>query len=527
MAKTRKINNALIRALDQSRSIVYLVSDQQTLIYANESCGRWLAADIESLIGTPFVYTSQQLPDPAQQAIKGLALPPDLFTSRESNSVSSFELEIFASSSNNLDNSSTTAENEPAPFQPETQSQSQSLHAVANAIYDHRGILSGFLVVANLPADQSADSNANSSREIDTRAAINEPAKLHRALAAVREWQQQRFSLKSFVGTSAAIDRVRRQATSAIESRSDVLIVGPPGSGREHLARTLIAESEPDDANASDSDANLIPLHCAITDPMQVQATMKELAGSIKRFAHSPTPHTAATLLLIEVDQLDRASQQEVLGYLQLPGFSVGTIATAGCNILNLHSDFDSQLANRLSTLTIELPSLSQRREDLPLLAQALLESGNEKNAKQFSGFTRQAIELICEYDWPQNLDQLAAAIEAAAAVATGNIIDVSDFPDSLHHAIQAQRFPAKLETKIQLDDYLLEIEQQLIERAVAQASGNKTKAAELLGVSRAKLLRRLQQFAAPESESQSEAETHADGLVDESVFREEPHDED
>jgi len=278
------------------------------------------------------------------------------------------------------------------------------------------------------------------------------------------------------------------------------LIVGPTGSGREHVARTVVAGS---DSEASDT--KLIPLHCSITDPAQIQTTMKELLKQ---------QSTKATLLLIDVDLMDAGSQQELLGYLQLPGLSARMIATSSTELINSKTNFDQTLASRLSTMTIDLPPLSQRREDLPLLAQAILESKNDQQARQFSGFTRQAIEMICEYDWPENFGQLASAIEEAASNATGSIIQVADFSETFRHSIKAQQFAPKEETTIDLDQYLLTIEEQLVGRAVAQAKGNKTKAAELLGISRAKLLRRLAVF--------QKADEGDGELLDPSVFKEE-----
>ena len=216
---------------------------------------------------------------------------------------------------------------------------------------------------------------------------------------------------------------------------------------------------------------------------------------------------------------MDAGSQQELLGYLQLPGLAPRMIATSSTNLLDAQATFDQTLASRLSTLTIELPPLAERREDLPLLAQAILESNNDRQAKQFSGFSRQAIELLCEYDWPGNFGQLASTIEGTAAQATGSVIEIADFSETFQHSIKAQRFAAKEETKIELDEYLLGIESQLIERAIAQAKGNKTKAAELLGISRAKLLRRLAFFQKANASDNGE-------LVDASVFEEEIVDE-
>ena len=74
MAKTRKINNALIQVFDQSSAIVYLISDQYKLIYANEACAAWVGIDLETLVGTNLVYTTDALDDASEDAAKGLAL---------------------------------------------------------------------------------------------------------------------------------------------------------------------------------------------------------------------------------------------------------------------------------------------------------------------------------------------------------------------------------------------------------------------------------------------------------------------
>ena len=474
MAKTRKINNALTRIFDQSSSIVYLISDEFQLSYANEACAFWIGMELETLVGTNLIYTSEVLEDEAENAAKGLSIAPNLIASLEA--VDSFAIEIYSDAG----------------------SQSVSRSATASAIYDHRGVLSGYLVVGSATHRPTDEPNI--------REALSSPAKLHNALVLVRQQHQKRFNLKRLVGTSAAADRVRRQLQSAADSDGDVLIVGPTGSGREHVARTVAGTLyDSDDAD----DTKLIPLHCRITDPSQIQTTMKELLN---------LRDTKATLLLIDVDLMLPGSQQELLGYMRLPGFSARMIATSSSILIDPNSQFDQTLASRLSTMTIELPGLSQRREDLPLLAQAILESKNDQQARQFSGFTRQALEMICEYDWPGNFVQLAAAIEEAATNATGSIIQIADFSETFQHSIKAQRLAPKEETKIDLTNYLLTIEEQLVDRAVTQAKGNKTKAAELLGLSRAKLLRRLAVF--------QKADQGDDEMLDPSVFKEEAADE-
>ena len=94
MAKNRKINNALIRIFDQSSSIVYLISDEFKLSYANEACAFWLGMELEELVGTNLIYTSEPLDDESENAAKGLAIAPNLIAAPEA--VDSFACEIFS-----------------------------------------------------------------------------------------------------------------------------------------------------------------------------------------------------------------------------------------------------------------------------------------------------------------------------------------------------------------------------------------------------------------------------------------------
>ena len=471
MSKTRKINNALIRVLDQSDSIVYFVSEDFEITYANEACAAWIGLDLETLVGTELIYTSETLDDAAANAAKGLAISPELIANPKPTSAC---WKVFSS-----------------------RGQQQDLRSArAMPLFEEHRFL-GFLVIAE---------NFDESPALpEVVASIDSPAQQHEALMLMRQQMRMRFDSKRLVGTSASADRMRRQVQSATDSLSDVLIVGPEGSGREHVARTIFSSSSPD--------AALVPIHGSITDAAQVQQAMK---GLFNRESQT------VTLLLIDVDQMDSSSQQELLGYLKLPKLSARVIATSSVELIG-SSAFDPALAQRLCTLVIKLVPLAQRRKDVPLLAQTILESKNEQATRQFAGFTRQANEMISEYDWPGNFGQLAAAIDEAAENASGPIIQVSDFSTDFQHAIKAQRFVTKEETKIQLDEYLLDIESQLVQRAVVQAKGNKTKAAELLGISRAKLLRRLavfEQAASVKKETQLPSDDGGD-LLDPSVFKE------
>ncbi len=172
-------------------------------------------------------------------------------------------------------------------------------------------------------------------------------------------------------------------------------------------------------------------------------------------------------------------------------------LATARTPLLELAQAgrFRQDLAIALSTLVIELPPLVVRPQDVPLLAQLFVERINAEGAAQHSGFTPPAIEQLCAYPWPENIDELAAVVRDAHEQAAGPAIDVADLPRELRTDI-TQLSPSESDEKpIVLDDFLRDVENELIRRALHQAKGNKTKAAELLGVSRPRLHRRLDEL--------------------------------
>ncbi len=129
---------------------------------------------------------------------------------------------------------------------------------------------------------------------------------------------------------------------------------------------------------------------------------------------------------------------------------------------------FSIALAHYLSTQTIETVAVKERREDIPLLSQAFLESKNSLGKRQISGFHPSVVELMSEYAWPKNLDQLRKAIEQAFINATSSIIQFQDLPQEIQLSIDAARIGSAEETQINMDQYLEEIETELIAQLAA-----------------------------------------------------------
>jgi DNA-binding NtrC family response regulator len=158
-------------------------------------------------------------------------------------------------------------------------------------------------------------------------------------------------------------------------------------------------------------------------------------------------------------------------------------------------AEFSVELWHALSTITIVLPRLVERLDDLPLLAQLFLESANRDSPKQVGGIRKEALDRLALYTWPGELEELQRVMQQAHDACKGTEIGVDELPTVIHHAAQAASLGRQPIEKIVLDEFLARIECELIERAMRQADGNKTEAAELLGMTRARLYRRLEQL--------------------------------
>jgi DNA-binding NtrC family response regulator len=128
-------------------------------------------------------------------------------------------------------------------------------------------------------------------------------------------------------------------------------------------------------------------------------------------------------------------------------------------------------------------------------LTQALLEAENARGGKQLSGFTSEALDQLASYDWPGNTVELIEAVREAHRQAGGRSITLAELPRRLALASEAAAYSKRALQPINLEQTLSQIETELIRRALAQAGGNKTRAAELLSMTRPRLLRRLAQL--------------------------------
>jgi transcriptional regulator with AAA-type ATPase domain len=442
-----------MRLLEESPAPLVALNLKREIVLANGALGEWLGIDAEQLVGRRCDYQAVGGSDELSAVCAALCPPPEAFTGT-----------ITDGAVSRLAAGDRPFERRAARFVRLPGSEPDE----------------GLLLVIVQPA-------AAETTPIEAPNHPLLPERLHAALVKLRSQLGQRFAILQLLGTSETMERVRQQVQIAAQTQARVLVVGPRGSGREQIARTIHA------AQSSAAIGPLAPIDCSLVDAEQMQAS---LAALLRRQHESPGSGKA-TALLLEVDRLHPDAQQELAGFLHLPDIHLHTLATARRNLARLvaRGKFRSDLAYELSTLTIVVPPLSQRREDIPLIAQHFLEEANAASPRQFSGFQPAAAELLATLPWPGNLDDLRRAVQEAMRRAGGQRIGPADLPDWVHLAKDdASREPRDAKP-IQLDQLLADIEKELLQRALRRTRGNKSKAAELLGLSRQRLLRRLAQL--------------------------------
>jgi DNA-binding NtrC family response regulator len=455
MANRRVHAGELVRLLNDIEQPVYVLDSSGKLVFLNRACQELLGAVADSLLGVRCSYCALAGQSP-EAAAAAMCPPPSAMAGLQTTGTVA-----FLTADGTL----------------------RRRHATFLPLSNGAEGCSALIVIArseDLPEDAELPPIAP--------APVVEPGseQLHSLIQEFRRHQAQGHQIDHLIGRSAAARRARRQVELAAGNRCSVLIVGPPGSGRRYTAMAIHYASDAGPVGT------LVPLDCAVLPTDLIQSTLKVMAGG-GGLAQSGANNT---LLLCEVDQLPEAAQAELGDMLAAKPFPARIIATAVEPLMELarRGRFREEFAAALSTLVIELPALTERLEDLPLLAQALLEQLNAKGLKQLGGFTPEALDQLAAHRWPGNLDELARVVEQAYQRAVGPDITVADLPPRIHHAA-AILHVRKAEEPIVLDKFLAQVERELIRRATAQAKGNKAKAARLLGMSRPRLYRRMIQL--------------------------------
>ncbi len=311
------------------------------------------------------------------------------------------------------------------------------------------------------------------------------------------------FDFSNIIGRSPAMQKLYEIVSLVAPTDATVLITGKSGTGKELIANAV-------HQNSKRKDKPFIKVNCAALPETLLES---ELFGHEKgaftgattsRPGRFQAAHTG-TIFLDEISAMPTATQPKLLRVLQegevdplgsSRTIKVDTRVVAATN-QNPTKEIEKghlreDLFYRLNVVNIDIPSLAERQEDIPLLTDFFLKKFAEKNQKLIKGLTPKAMDFLMRYDWPGNIRELENTIERAVILARGEMITPEEFPESLHAAEAAAG--EKL-MNLPAGKSLKEIEKEMILRTLKDTGGNRTRTAEILGISRRTLQLKLKEY--------------------------------
>ncbi len=326
----------------------------------------------------------------------------------------------------------------------------------------------------------------------------SEAGRLHAELLGLRRRLHERHRLDSLIGSGPEHRRLVEQVRLAAASTVPVLIVGEAGTGKRQVARTIHGHGPHGHRPFIAFDCQALPAE--ILERELFGATESDLPAGAGRRARLSLGD-GSTLLVDDVLSLPRDLQARLVEALDS---RVRLMATAAREPEAALRDelLRPELYYAMTTLVLRLSPLRDRRAELPVLAQQFLERVNQRGGPQHAGFEPAALEALAGYDWPGNLPELARVVEHGHAAARGQLVAADDLPASIRGNLGGAYAPPPVRATLRpLDAMLTDVERRLIETALRQARGNKSRAAEILDISRPRLYRRIKELGLPDDE--------------------------
>ena len=317
----------------------------------------------------------------------------------------------------------------------------------------------------------------------------------HQALVAndpaIRQRLKKREDVDIFVGKSSSIRDVQRLIEQVAPTDVTVLIQGESGTGKEMVARAIHERSRR-------TKSPFVPVNCAALPETLIES---ELFGHVRgaftgAIADKPGRFELArggTLFLDEIGDLSRLGQADLLRVLEDGVFRpIGSRSAVRANariVAATNKELEAQCAlgafredllYRLNVITIHVPPLRDRPEDIPPLVDMFRSHFAAKHGRRGRAFEKSAIRCLQAFGWPGNVRQLRNIVERLVLTATRNRIEAADLPAFLHSPSRSKSPVPQMAGLT-----LAEVERELIRQTLAKQGGSKTRTAETLGISR------------------------------------------
>jgi DNA-binding NtrC family response regulator len=315
----------------------------------------------------------------------------------------------------------------------------------------------------------------------------------------------EKYSYDNIIGNSEPIQKIFSLISKIVDSESNILILGETGTGKELVARTI-------HFNSNRADAPFIPVNCGAIPADLLESEL---------FGHEKGAFTGAvssrqgrferadkgTIFLDEIGELAFPLQVKLLRVIQEREFErVGGNKTVQVDVriiaatnqdLELEvkeKNFREDLFYRLNVIPITLPSLRDRKEDIPLLAKHFLDIMAKSKSRDIAEITDEALTVFKHYQWPGNIRELENIIERVVILKhEDGPITVDDLPEKMREISRSVGAPLDIpDDGVKLTKILEDMERSYILKAMEQSGGVKSKAAELLGINRTTLIEKM-----------------------------------
>lgn len=321
-------------------------------------------------------------------------------------------------------------------------------------------------------------------------------------LQRLRREIQGRYGFENILGKSDPMRRIFEIVMHISDAPANVLITGESGTGKELIARAIHYHS-------GHARGPFIPINCAaIPENLLESELFGYLQGSFTDARKDRKglfqEASGGSLFLDEIGELPMNLQAKLLrviedkevrpiGASRGERVKVRILAASNRDLDQLvgAGKFRQDLFYRLNVIRIDLPPLRQRPEDIPLLVEHFIQIFSEKTKRQVKGLTKEALAALLNYPWPGNVRELEHTIERAVLLGKGDLVNATDLPPQL---LADSRKEVSLEEAISKGYTLKDLEREYIKKVLETTKGNKTEAADILGVDRTTLYRKLEE---------------------------------
>ncbi len=317
----------------------------------------------------------------------------------------------------------------------------------------------------------------------------------------LREQIDRKYGMENIIGESASMRQVFETIQQVAPSRATVLISGATGTGKELIAKAIHNLSPR-------KNGPFIAVHAAALPTSLLESELfgherGAFTGAVERRVGRFELADGGTLFLDEVGELEPPIQVKLLRVLEERAFErvggaktlqvdVRLVAATNKDLKKLVTEgkFRDDLFYRLSVVAVDLPLLRDRREDIPLLIKSFLDEFSRENGKQVRELTPEALNMLLAYDWPGNVRELRNAIEQMVVLARTERLTVRDVPAAIRGGADLTKINV-----VRAGMTVGDAERQLIVQALKETNGNRTKAAQRIGISRRTLHRKLKEY--------------------------------